>query len=143
MNTAQTRQTLKTVLEWMVKNNQFCIDSDYVSYGIWPDPKKADKSIRLTFPLPLNTYKDFHKSLGQEFTEEFYDAYQDRGFGEEYLNEADGQMWRFPENRIYFQLNDHKFIWRWMTGQGEALQIIMAGKYERAPFDDSKLVKIT
>ena len=142
MTPTQTRQTLKIILDWMIKNDQGCIDNEYIAYGIWPDPKNKEKSVRLTFPVPLHTFNDFHQSLGKEFTEEFYDCYQDRGFGESYKNEADGGMWRFPENRLFFKFENTKFIWRWMTGQGDAVQLILAGKYDRAPFDEKKSIEI-
>ena len=142
MTPTQTRQTLKTIMDWMKKTGQKYIDDEFISFGIWPDPKKPDSSVRLTFPMPLNTYRTFHESLGQEFTEDPYFAYQDRGFGEEYVNEEDGEKWRFPENRLYFVFEGQKFIWRWMTGQGDAAQIIFAGEFERAPFEDDKMIEI-
>ena len=144
MNQKQIRQTLKIILDWMDKNKQDYIDTEFISHSTWPNPKNPDdsKGIKLTFPIPLRTYQDFHKALGQEFTEEFFEAYQDRGYGEEYKNEEDGEMWRFPENRMFFDYNGFKFIWRWMTGQGDALQIIKAGTFDRAPYDESKEIVI-
>ena len=144
MTPVQIRQNLKVILEWMAKHNQNYIDTDFISHGVWPNPKNPDdeKGVRIAFPVPLRTYQEFHKALGQEFTEQYYEAYQDRGYGEFYKNDADGQEWRFPENRMFFNFNGTKFIWRWMTGQGDAFQLIKAGTFERATYDESKEIVI-
>ena len=143
MDKKQTRKTLKIILDWMTKNKQKYIDSDFIAHGVWPNPAKPDdtKGQRLTFPLPLRTYEDFHKSLGQEFTEEFFEAYQDRGFGKGEVAE-DGTELRFPENRIFLNFEGNQFIWRWMIGQGTAFQIIKAGSFEQVPYENDKEIVI-
>ena len=143
MTPKQTREYLRTILNWMQKMGQNYIDDDYVANGVWPDPRNSKKMVRLTFPLPLYTYREFHQSLGQEFTEEPFIAYQDMGFGQEYVNEQDGETWKYPENRLFFLFEGQKFVWRWMSGQGTAIQIILAGTFEHAvPFQEDKMIEI-
>ena len=110
-------EPLESVLKWM-KETFKIIDEESIAY----DPKFR------TFPLQPAQYICLWHDIVCEFGLD--DPYVDQGWAE------------FEEARYYFEHNGMKFIARWLNGQGYIHQIVLAGYWDKVPFDETKKVLV-
>jgi len=83
-----------------LKNNTDMLDNEHIGY--FPND----------FPFTTKEYHQFYYYL--------FDKY--------FVSNADNCTRTFPEDRMYFEHDGFKFIWRMMSGQGTACQLLKAGE---------------